>query len=755
MPPIEIEASHQSSIDSLTVDSQHKCIWLSQDSANGALKDKDCGSSAAQVCTINYGMQGLGASIVVPAYFAGTITCPLPPDTPPAEAMMEISADQPDLMCPGKKAKYDCAAGGINVLLDQPTKSSYEVTCKTDQTYHVPTTWPVCVEKLDCEEPKVDETVMSFDWTEGSSTTPPFTVKYACVRERKKIVLSSDLNQGLEGSVTDELDVTCQDNGTYDKNIEDYVCTRVCPRPTNPDPEIIEVSHNATLDPKPEIYETIRYWCKDDHKLVSKVAFRSGEPTRQLDELMSMCQISGWLNETIGSYTCTKHCDTPVNYTTVFDYNYEEGGSTEIGTTLEYRCLDSRRKVVNVEIENSDLLDFLNVTCLYNGVWNQNVLDFGCTECLKRDHPANGQLICESKRFAQDSKCFLKCEPGYIAIDQVSMTCLFNEKHDDFEWSNEPETMQCVKAIGYLIGGIKSDYEYTNQVELFAPGLQCINSAPPPYPLKVMGTVSAFLHGQNIACGGAVMHYTDCSKHAEGSWDCKTDLDCVVTQGGAKWCTGPKTKHCYSLTYDVIANTESWVQVASMSTARAYATGAVLFNGQFWITGGISRSKILDSIEIFVVRDGVWVGRNGPKMPRALTGHCFGQVSESQVLVAGGYSPDEDGYTDKVDIYDLSTKKWFTRAWMHLNVYGPRFDSSCINVLIGIQSKLVMTGGWNNTDMSPTQYFDFESKQWVSMGHNITGQPFRHAWHSYSVRSGAIIDLGQAIYHLGGVKCTG
>lgn len=77
--------------------------------------DVGCAGPAAIICMINYGAAGLGASIAVPHFYSGTLTCPLPPDEPPPEALMAISAEQPDLMCPGKKARYDCAAGGIDV----------------------------------------------------------------------------------------------------------------------------------------------------------------------------------------------------------------------------------------------------------------------------------------------------------------------------------------------------------------------------------------------------------------------------------------------------------------------------------------------------------------------------------------------------------------------------------------------------------------------------------------------------------------
>ena len=71
------------------------------------------------------------------------------------------------------------------------------------------------------------------------------------------IVLESDLLQGKEDSVTAELAVTCQMNGTYDINIEEYVCSRVCPMPTNPDEEIFQLDWDIQSEVKPELYDTV------------------------------------------------------------------------------------------------------------------------------------------------------------------------------------------------------------------------------------------------------------------------------------------------------------------------------------------------------------------------------------------------------------------------------------------------------------------------------------------------------------------
>ena len=111
------------------------------------------------------------------------------------------------------------------------------------------------------------------------------------------MVLKSHETEENYDNLTKTLIVNCQADGTYDKNIDDYKCTKVCPHPINPDPQMFEISHNETVDPNPEIYDTVTYMCKYDKKLVTKAAFEKGIETNLLDDLMSMCEISGWLNE--------------------------------------------------------------------------------------------------------------------------------------------------------------------------------------------------------------------------------------------------------------------------------------------------------------------------------------------------------------------------------------------------------------------------------------------------------------------------
>ena len=57
------------------------------------------------------------------------------------------------------------------------SKSYYEVKCQENQNYAEPSTWPECVDKLDCKTPDYDKNVFTSTWAAGDGLTPPFTVE--------------------------------------------------------------------------------------------------------------------------------------------------------------------------------------------------------------------------------------------------------------------------------------------------------------------------------------------------------------------------------------------------------------------------------------------------------------------------------------------------------------------------------------------------------------------------------------------------
>ena len=49
----------------------------------------------------------------------------------------------------------------------------------------------------------------------------------------------------------------------------------------------------------------------------------------------SLFKVTGLLNETIGSYTCTRGCDAPIEYDSVFTNDWDNTTGSDIGTVVK------------------------------------------------------------------------------------------------------------------------------------------------------------------------------------------------------------------------------------------------------------------------------------------------------------------------------------------------------------------------------------------------------------------------------------
>ena len=93
----------------------------------------------------------------------------------------------------------------------------------------------------------------------------------------------------------------------------------------------------------------------------------------------------------------------------------------------------------------------------------------------------------------------------------------------------------------------------------------------------------------------------------------------LTCKGGAKWCTGPKTKRCYS--YQLVDDT--WIHATDLIKARVYAGTTTMPGGTLWIMGGVGVKSVLRSSEIVQFKNEKWTVRKGPKLPEAMMGHCL------------------------------------------------------------------------------------------------------------------------------------
>ena len=67
-----------------------------------------------------------------------------------------------------------------------------------------------------------------------------------------------------------------------------------------------------------------------------------------------------------------------------------------------------------------------------------------------------------------------------------------------------------------------------------------------PYSFSATVCTNKYPNVKVLVCGGAADIYVDCKKQYNSSaMSCDRNIECVITAGNAKWCTGPKMKDCY------------------------------------------------------------------------------------------------------------------------------------------------------------------------------------------------------------------
>ena len=275
--------------------------------------------------------------------------------------------------------------------------------------------------------------------------------------------------------------------------------------------------------------------------------------------------------------------------------------------------------------------------------------------------------------------------------------------------------------------------------EVFCPGDSCAGSYFPPFPIGIAGSVSGFLFGTAVVCGGAQTTYKGCTEKNSAQY-CSRNAECVQTAGGSLWCTGPKTNACYI--YDRYLTKDWKLSPKSLVTARAYAASVSLPSGRMWILGGADQTSILKTTEfVDISNNAISRVSSGPDMEEPLLGHCAALVTSSQAVVLGGFSSMLNDHTPQVRVYDFNTQTWDKKSWMSA---GPRIDSSCLNVEINGLRQVLLTGGWNNQLLADTAVFSTTEYRWL----------FFNESNPNPIRSSVLIERNQKPYLLGGVVCS-
>ena len=81
---------------------------------HGKIKSKSCDSHQEDFICLK-SAKFFQQNQVIPDFTADNLTCPDSYPEVPGNIQMVLFPDQPELMCPGEKVKYECNSGGINV----------------------------------------------------------------------------------------------------------------------------------------------------------------------------------------------------------------------------------------------------------------------------------------------------------------------------------------------------------------------------------------------------------------------------------------------------------------------------------------------------------------------------------------------------------------------------------------------------------------------------------------------------------------
>ena len=263
-----------------------------------------------------------------------------------------------------------------------------------------------------------------------------------------------------------------------------------------------------------------------------------------------------------------------------------------------------------------------------------------CTGVLQSvtqaENPENCQVICQSLRnctwFTYDSAsqtCFALQD--CVTLNEDCLTCTSGEAKCPIN----PRNVRLLTGGGMPVSNIEFDensYFEALDLESMTQEMPKLCTPIPPTPKSIRGAVGVAAQAQfdletPMVCGG--VQYDDVSNNC---W--------VLYKDSNSW---------NSSIYE-------WIEAPGMLKPRAHAASVKVLEAgmtsewNWWVSGGFDQvRKPLRSSEIRW-SNGTW--GSGPRLPRAVYGHCVIQISRQKSVLMGGY-PTSENY-----LFDWETQVW-------------------------------------------------------------------------------------------------
>ncbi|MBI4927125.1 MAG: hypothetical protein HY835_05120 [Anaerolineae bacterium] len=182
-------------------------------------------------------------------------------------------------------------------------------------------------------------------------------------------------------------------------------------------------------------------------------------------------------------------------------------------------------------------------------------------------------------------------------------------------------------------------------------------------------------------------------------------------------------------------STNRWQSIASMKTARQFASIASLDDGRILVMGGNDGVDTLTSAEIYNPETNQWTLTSSMTVPRENFSAISIPLSGGKVLVAGGWMP---GLTDTAEVFDPASETWtFTVNRMSLGRLGFKLEALP-------DGRVLAIGGWSDSIATDSvDLFDPATKSWSPAGNLLTP---RFAYASAALPDGHVIIVGGDSY---------
>jgi hypothetical protein len=170
----------------------------------------------------------------------------------------------------------------------------------------------------------------------------------------------------------------------------------------------------------------------------------------------------------------------------------------------------------------------------------------------------------------------------------------------------------------------------------------------------------------------------------------------TLTEDGLKLCGGYHSSKQQSDCY-LLSTSGQWLGTPPMKTRR-FAPAAVHFKGGWWVTGGYSGKKTLDTTELW--QNQAW--QDHIKLPETLYGHCMVSINKTHVLLSGGYN----GKTGQRTTYLYSEYRGFVKQE---NMLSARRYHGCYLV----EDDLVVVAGGAGASKK-SEFFNLSTMSWAA-----------------------------------------